>query len=293
MGLSKEQVDRYRNEGYVIAGNVLTEKDLAPVIAAIEEFVEAKAKQLYAEGKITDLHEGESYDTRFVKLYRQSKEVEQGLDIMHWRHPALFDFLRNENLLNVVESLIGGEIVCNPIQHLRAKTPYVARSDNPDFFQNVPWHQDAGVTLEEADNSEIITFWLPLVNAVAETGCMEILPGAFKLGHLEHQAEGGTTIKPDLMPDIEPKLATCPKGGIVIMNKYTPHKGTPNVSSIARWSIDLRYQRTGEPTGRPFHPEFVARSRSNPESELHDYDKWAKAWEEALARSAGKKMHRV
>jgi phytanoyl-CoA hydroxylase len=293
MSLSKQQVEQFRQEGYLIAENVLSEEDLAPIIAAIDEFVDQRAKKLYAEGKITNMHEGESYQTRFVNIYRQSKEIEIGLDIMHWRHQALFSFLRNDNLLNVVESLIGGEITCNPIQHLRAKTPYEMKGDKPEYFQNVPWHQDAGVTLEEADMSDIITFWIPLVDAVAETGCMEIMPGAFKLGQLRHQAEGGTTIVPELLPNLEARLAPCPKGGIVIMNKYTPHKGTPNLSNIGRWSIDLRYQRTGEPTGRPFHPAFVARSRSNPVSAFTDYNNWSKRWEEALAQSVGQRFHRV
>lgn len=293
MSLTQEQIDHFRNEGYVIVENVFTEQDFAPVISAIDEYIDQKAKELYAAGKITELHEGEAYHTRFANIYRQSKEVEIGLDIMHWRHLALFNFLRNDHLLNVVESLIGGEITCNPIQHLRAKTPYRLRGDSPEHFLNVPWHQDAGVTLEEADSSEIITFWIPLVDAVAQTGCMEVIPGAFKLGLLEHQAEGGTRIKPDVMPNLEAKLAPCPKGGMVIMNKYTPHKGVHNISQIVRWSIDLRYQRTGEPTGRPFHPEFVARSRRNPDSVLNDYQTWAKRWEDALLRSAGKKIHRV
>ncbi|NOU88691.1 mitomycin antibiotic biosynthesis protein [Paenibacillus sp. LMG 31460] len=291
MSLTVEQIEQFHRDGYVIAENVLKESDLAPIITAIEELIEQRADKLYAEGKIADKHEGESYQTRYEGIYRQSKEIGVGLDIMHWRHPALFEFLKNENLLNVVESLIGGEIACNPIQHLRAKMPY--DGNQADSFQNVPWHQDAGVTLEEADPCEIITFWLPLVDAVAETGCMEIIPGAFMMGLLPHHAAGGTTIIPEYMPNLKAKLAPCPKGGIVIMNKYTPHKGTPNVSNIVRWTLDLRYQRTGEPTGRPFHPSFVARSRSNPGSVLTDYNAWSNQWEEAIAQSEGKKIHRV
>lgn len=128
---------------------------------------------------------------------------------------------------------------------------------------------------------------------MAETGCMEIMPGVFRWGLLEHQAEGGTTIVPEKLPEVEPVLAECPKGGLVIMNKYTPHKGTPNVSDIVRWSIDLRYQRTGEPTGRPFHPEFPVRSAAHPETVTRDHAEWSRRWEEALEAGRGKRMHRV
>jgi phytanoyl-CoA hydroxylase len=293
MKLSPAEIKQFHEEGYVIVQDVLKESDLAPVIAAINEFVDQRANQLLAEGEISELHENESFERRYASIYCQSKEIGKNMDIYQWRHPALFAFLRNENLLDVVSSLLGDEITCNPIQHLRAKMPYESKGSEPEYFQNVPWHQDAGVTLEEADNSDIITFWLPLVDAVAETGCMEIIPGAYKLGHLDHQAEGGTSIVKESMPNLPAKLAPCPKGGIVIMNKYTPHKGTANRSDIVRWSIDLRYQRTGEPTGRPFHPAFVARSRSNPGSELKDHSTWTSLWEEAIESSKGARKHRV
>ena len=58
--------------------------------------------------------------------------------------------------------------------------------------------------------------------------------------------------------------------------------------------MDLRYQRTGTPTGRPWRPDFVARSKANPESELRDYDEWCSRWVAALEENRGKviKSHR-
>jgi len=43
----------------------------------------------------------------------------------------------------------------------------------------------------------------------------------------------------------------------------------------------LRYHRIGDPTGRPWFPGFIARSRAHPESELHDPVQWAESWQEA------------
>ncbi|MCY4110061.1 MAG: phytanoyl-CoA dioxygenase, partial [Chloroflexi bacterium] len=43
---------------------------------------------------------------------------------------------------------------------------------------------------------------------------------------------------------------------------------------------DLRYQPTGQPTGRAFFPGFVARSRKDPSSELHDHAAWVRSWHE-------------
>jgi ectoine hydroxylase-related dioxygenase (phytanoyl-CoA dioxygenase family) len=205
----------------------------------------------------------------------------------------MFRFLKNEKLLDIAECLLGSELSCNPIQHLRAKLPPLRHDEQVKFAASVPWHQDAGVTWEESDASEILTFWIPLVDAMAETGCMEVIPRAFTRGYLTHQKEGGTMIVEEQMPENEPVVAACPKGSIVIMNKYTPHRGTTNTSDIIRWSMDLRYHKTGAHSGRPFHPEFIVRSRQNPELVSVDHEQWCSMWVDSLANSKGMKAHRV
>lgn len=292
MSLTAAQVKLFREEGVLVAEGVLTDADLAPVIAEYTELVDRKARLLASAGKITDLCEAEPFERRMACLYAQSPEIAEGLDIMQVRGPAMFAFLRNKNLLDVVESLIGPEITCNPIQHLRAKPPASSSGTGAGFF-NVPWHQDSGVTWEEADDSDIITCWMPLIDATVENGCMEVMPGVWKRGYREHQAAGGTTIRPDLLPDTPPRPVPVRKGGIVFMHRCTPHRSTPNYSSDVRWSLDLRYQPSGTPTGRPFHPEFIARSRRHPKTVLTDHEEWSRRWIEALEKSKGIQAHRV
>ncbi len=292
MALTQEQVAAFREEGVLVAEGVLCDSDLAPLIAEYSEFIDRRARALAAEGKVKELCEGEPFERRAACLYAQSPDIMKQMDIMEMRGPATFAFLRNERLLDAVESLVGPEITCSPIQHIRAKPPAAASGEGAGFY-NVPWHQDAGVTWEEADNSDIVTCWIPLTDATVENGCMEVMPGAWKLGYLKHQAEGGTTIRPDLLPTIPPRAVPVRKGGIVFMHRWTPHRSTPNFTDGVRWSIDLRYQPTGQPTGRPFYPDFVARSRRNPASELRDHAEWSRRWAEALAKAQGVQAHRV
>jgi phytanoyl-CoA hydroxylase len=292
MRLTEEQVRTFREEGVLVAEGVLTEDDLAPVIAEYAAWIECRARELAAEGKITELHEDAPFERRAALLYAQTPDIVKDMDIMTVRGAATFAFLHNTRLLDVVETLVGPEITCNPIQHIRAKPPAAVSGAGAGFY-NVPWHQDAGVTWEEADSSDIITCWIALTDATVENGCMEVLPGAWKRGYLTHQAEGGTTIRPDLLPDIPPCAVPVRKGGIVFMHRYTPHRSTPNYSDGVRWSMDLRYQPTGVPTGRPFHPDFVVRSPRNPESVLTDHAEWSRLWIDALANSQGIKAHRV
>ena len=71
------------------------------------------------------------------------------------------------------------------------------------------------------------------------------------------------------------------RGDILLLNQRTAHAALPNVSDEVRWSFDLRYHVTGRPTGRPLFPGFVARSRSNPDSELRDPVAWHDSWQAA------------
>lgn len=293
MKLTAEQIKSFETDGYLIARNALTDKDLQPVIDELNEFIDQRANILHAEGKITNLHQNEPFETRYGLIFNECKEIDKGLDIMHQRGKAMFEFLHNPNLLDTAESLVGPEISCSPIQHIRAKPPAIFETKEGPGFHNVPWHQDAGVMMPESDNSTVITFWLPIGDATEEMGCMHIIPGVpNKYGYLKHQREGGTTIWPELLPNEEPIVASCNKGDIVIMNKFTPHSSTPNRSNKCRWSLDLRYQTTGHHPGRTAHPLFVVRSPSDPTSIMNDHQTWCDLWTDAFENPRGVSMHR-
>ena len=292
MRLSEEQVRTFREDGVLVIENLLTSEDLSGVISEYEMWIDTKARQLKSEGKITDLCEKEPFESRFARLYAQSSEMARDMDLMNVRGREMFAFLHNPHLLDAVESLLGSEITCNPIQHIRAKPPSHSSNAGAGFY-NVPWHQDAGVMWREADASDIITVWIALTDATVANGCMEVMPHVWKSGYLEHQAEGGTTIRPDLMPQTEAHAVPVSAGGVVFMHRHTPHRSTPNFTDEVRWSLDLRYQPTGVPTGRPFHPDFVVRSAAHPETVLDDHAEWSRRWQTALENSKGIKAHRT
>ena len=75
-------------------------------------------------------------------------------------------------------------------------------------------------------------------------------------------------------------------GDVILMHKHTIHGSLPNGSDEIRWSLDLRYNPTGQPTGRPEFPGFVARSRRDPGSELRHPEAWAELWRAARERLA-------
>jgi phytanoyl-CoA hydroxylase len=292
MRLTEAQIDTYHRDGVLRVEGALTDGDLQPVIDELTAVIDAKARALQAEGGLDDLHERAPFETRIGLLYGQCPKITQGVDIMHYRGEAVFRFLGNDNLLDVLEGLLGPEITCNPIQHVRAKPPDRFEPTLGPSHHMAPWHQDAGVMMPEAEDSDLITCWLPLGDATADMGCMEVIPGIVEGGYLRHMKEGGTTIVPELMPDRERRVMDCRKGDLVLMNRFTPHRSRPNVSDLSRWSMDLRYQPTGQHTGRTGHPDFIVRSAADPGSVLTDHETWCQRWIDAFEHPQGVVAHR-
>ena len=289
--LTADQVRSFEETGYLLVPGVLSDADTQPVIDELEAFIDRRANELYDAGKLSDRCEGAPFDTRYGLLLRQTGEIGAGMDIMQMRTPAMFSFLSNPSLLDLVEPLVGPEITCNPIQHVRAKPP--SEFGDSSWSHGVPWHQDAAVMMKEAEGSNVVTCWLPLGDSTVEMGCLQVLPGVSKLGYLRHQKEGGTMIVPDAMPAAEPVLLECGRGDVVLLTRFTPHCSVPNVSDRCRWSLDLRYQPTGQHTGRTAHPDFVVRSRRDPDSVMASYDRWRWLWTDALENPREGQTHRT
>ncbi len=177
-----------------------------------------------------------------------------------------------------MEAIVGPEITCSPVQHVRCKLPMNLWDGASSYV--APWHQDAQVHTEEADAHFILTVWIPLVDTDEKNGCLRIVPGV----HQESRVlwSEGFGISESNMPDRKPVSLPMRRGDVLFLHKLTPHGSELNRTDEIRWSLDLRYQKTGTPSGRSCYPDFVARSRSNPKSELTEWSKWKARWSEAL-----------
>ena len=144
----------------------------------------------------------------------------------------------------------------------------------------------------EAEGSNIVTHWMPLIDSTIENGCLQVIPGCVPLGYISHQRAGGTTVVPELLPETEPVNLECERGDVVLMHRFTPHRSVNNNTNQCRWSLDLRYQTTGHHTGRTGHPAFVVRSESDPSSEMKDVEEWRRLWVSAFETPSGYVGHR-
>ena len=295
-------LEKFQEQGFVVVEGVLDPgKDLQPIVEEYQDLLDKLARQLVGEGRLKSTYRNLPVCERLVRITQETGHLHtQPLDIslpqsdiahdtpMHTGR-AVFDLLRNPKLLDRVEAFIGPEIYSNPVQHTRFKLPkrVLPKGDWNGLADTVGWHQDRGVVLPEADESTILTVWIPVTEASEENGCLKVVPESNKHDLQIHcpVSRGGINI-PGRLLRRRPVTVPMRPGSVLFMTRDTIHSSLPNQSDKVRWSFDLRYSPIGQPTGRPLYPGFVARSRSRPESVLTDPEVWSKLWRDARARLA-------
>lgn len=302
--LRSEQLEHFYEQGYLLVEGLLDPvADLDPLIAEYHGVLERLADELYAQGRIRERHAGLDFNERFLRICEESQDVHNQYfdfslpkggvqpDTPLWVGPAVFHILRNERLLDVVEQFIGPEIYSNPVQHVRLKPPEHRAPLDPDGGRIqlgiTPWHQDNGVVTEDADDTEMLTVWFPLWDAPVESGCLEVIPRSHRVGLQRHcPSPGGPRLIEEVLQREAAVAQPMRRGDVLFMTRHTQHASLPNLSERVRWSLDLRYNPVGQPTGRGLFPGFVARSRANPAGELRDARAWAQRWYDARAHMA-------
>ncbi len=296
-------ITTFHEQGYLVVDDVLDPKhDLDPVVAEYATLLDELTQRWHADGALPSTFRHLPFAQRFARVLTAAP---RDLNVMAYfdislpfagvtEHtpihlgPATFELLRSPRLLDLVEQFVGGEIFSNPIQHTRIKPP---QRDLPEHLQGssllskTDWHQDTGVHLPEADDTNMLTVWLPLTDATEANGCLCVIPGSHRDGLVTHCPVPGARI-PDELLQGTPVPLPVKRGGVLLFHHLTKHASLTNTSDGIRWSFDLRYQPIGQPTGRPAFPGFVARSRQHPAHEVTDWRVWADLWHATRSRLA-------
>lgn len=299
--LTQDQLDFFHAEGYVHVPDALAAKDLDPVQAELEDIVERNAQRLLKEGKIERDYAELPFAQRLIPLAKADATAIAEINIPGNLGQGIFDFFHNERLLDLVASLVGPEIYANSCQHLRAKLPatddYAGHLSKMEWARSTEWHQDLGVLLPEADDTLVVTTWIPLVDADEENGTLMIYPRCHKeplRTHVKPPADkgGNWMIAPDELPPWDSITIPVKRGGLIAIHCRTPHGSQPNRSDAIRWSMDLRWNDARKPNGRPHLPGLFVRSREAPELVVHDRQEWLTAWKFARVSSRGARTYR-
>lgn len=305
--LTEVQLKQFREQGYVVAEDVFDpEGDFAALKQDYSDILDGVADSMLKSGTIQSYAREESFSDRVIHLVEQAGDLPtQPFDISLPQRPitadtpmylgaAAFRLLTHPPLVDIVEQLIGPEVYSNPVQHIRMKVPTFQHqaADPREVGRTTPWHQDNGVVTEDADDSEILTVWVPVTDASVESGCLRIVPGVHKRGLVNHcpgfsspdRGSPGLRIPDALVPEDAAIPVPLQAGSALFLTRHTMHCSGVNTTKSIRWSFDLRYQPPGQPTGRSGFPGFVVRSKSDPGSVLVDHRDWASRWDGARAR---------
>ncbi len=296
--LSEFEIDSFHRDGFLVVENVVDEQTLGAIRDEYADKMDRLYEVWHAEGRVGRPYPAMDFWNKLDQCCVAGFDWFQPFDIslphagirtdtpMHVG-PGVFGLVTHPGILDAVESLVGGEITSNPIQHVRIKPPEhnVPEHEVRAHVISTDWHQDRGVTLESADNTDMITVWVAVTDATIENGCLQVI--ARMNGELfPHCARS----QPGITDRFLSKQGAIPvpvaAGGIILLHPLTPHASLANRTDGYRWSFDLRYNVTGQPTGREQFPSFVARSRSDPSRELGSWQIWKQMWEECRSQLA-------
>lgn len=296
--LNQDQLRDFEEQGFLVLDQAIDQKTvLDPLIEEYEALLSDLWVDWIAKGDLDPSAPAETFEDIIRTAYSAGLDYFQPMDISlppgdivpdlpFHAGPAVFNMMIDSHLLDSVESIIGPEITSNPIQHVRIKPParMLDKTEVRAHITSTEWHQDRAVTLEEADRTRMVTCWLAVTDATVQNGCLQVIPGSHRGQMMPHCPNPQLGIPDEYIAKDIALPVPIKAGGAILFHPLTIHGSLPNTTANVRWSFDLRYNVTGDPTGRPMFPDFIARSRAAPETELTDPNAWRRSWEATRAR---------
>ncbi|GLZ31746.1 hypothetical protein Lesp02_39340 [Lentzea sp. NBRC 105346] len=167
-------------------------------------------------------------------------ERPEHMDVPHFTDPALFEWLLDDDVLDLVESIVGPDIALFS-SHFICKPAGDGKS--------VPWHQDAYFWRDSIEPAaHAVTIWLAIDPSTRENGCMRVIPGS-------HLTEGSryqdlsdnealfdqelVTVDESEAVDVELQRGACSIHAATLV-----HGSPANRSSLRRCGYTMRYMPT-------------------------------------------------
>jgi ectoine hydroxylase-related dioxygenase (phytanoyl-CoA dioxygenase family) len=222
LSLSDEEIDQYRNEGFVVVERLFDAADLARVDATIRQMTE----QALAGGDFSKVLELEPQPV-------DGKRVPRRIFNPYDQHETFRALAQDPRLLDKIESLIGGDF---NLQHSKLNMKPV-KVGSP-----VEWHQD--MAYFPHTNDDLVTTLVYLDDATEENGCLQVLP-RHHTHYFNHAGPDGRfagMITENLADFGKPRSLPAPAGSVIFMHCITPHASLPNLSSHPRRTLIYEYR---------------------------------------------------
>jgi ectoine hydroxylase-related dioxygenase (phytanoyl-CoA dioxygenase family) len=170
-------------------------------------------------------------------LADKGDKLSDELDTPHFRDPRLLEFLLGDEVLDLVEPLVGPDIVLWT-SHFISKDPFVGRA--------TPWHEDSAFWNGRfSEYDRIVTVWLALGRSDRGNGCMRVIPGTHHNGFSEYRPTDPArqTFHAEIVEvdESEAVYFELERGQSSLHDGRIVHGAAPNTGALRRTGYTMRY----------------------------------------------------
>lgn len=210
--LSEQEVQFYKQNGYAL-----------------------HKKQLFSHEKMAEL--SGIFEEQWELVGRK---LNSELDTPHFRDERLLKFLLSDEVLDLVEPLIGPNIGLWS-SHFICKEPLIGKQ--------TPWHEDSAYWNGRLSSfDKIITVWLAIDRSTKENGCMRVIPGTHTDGFSEYEeVDGSQNIFSTEIKKVDNEKAVyfeLEPGECSVHDSRIIHGAAANTSEFRRCGYTMRYFST-------------------------------------------------
>ena len=240
--LSQTQKQSWNEKGFILIPNFFPEDKCIEINQTVVDIVRSMAgnSEEFNHAYIDQGHIG----IREMKPSQKIENIEDEMSkVFRLHQTGIFnEFIKRDDLLNIVEDILGKNIDCFLSQFI---------FKNPGAWGQ-PWHQDSSYF--PFDRAPQVGAWLATSAATKENGCLVILPGSHKEVIHEHLPDdrpgsnyGYTEIKDhDFKKEMPLFLNT---GDLLLFHSFLMHKSYDNKSNNRRTAMVYHFAETGTDFG--------------------------------------------
>ena len=240
--LSQTQKQSWNEKGFILIPNFFPEDKCIEINQTVVDIVRSMAgnSEEFNHAYIDQGHIG----IREMKPSQKIENIEDEMSkVFRLHQTGIFnEFIKRDDLLNIVEDILGENIDCFLSQFI---------FKNPGAWGQ-PWHQDSSYF--PFDRAPQVGAWLATSAATKENGCLVILPGSHKEVIHEHLSDdrpgsnyGYTEIKDhDFKKEMPLFLNT---GDLLLFHSFLMHKSYDNKSNNRRTAMVYHFAETGTDFG--------------------------------------------
>lgn len=235
--LSLEEIERFREQGYLIIRGLLPEPVRQTMVAVTSAGLADEIPPVEFEA---DVH----YPGSPASLSAEGGRTVRRLKQAYSRHPVFGEWMCSEPLVGRLQQLFGGRRVVMPLAHHNC-----VMTKQPRFSSDTLWHQD--IRYWSYSRPELISAWLALGTENQNNGCLWVIPGTHRMSFRPEQFDEALFFRTDL-PENQALIANkvpveLQPGDVLLFHSLTFHAASKNFTNQPKFSAVFTFRPADNP----------------------------------------------